>query len=143
MHQKDMAHQQQSYIGRLGNAIQPLVKPLGFDWKMSISLLTGMAAKEVTISTLSVLYANGDSDSASLSERLTESRDAEGNRTFTPLIAMSLMFFVLIYFPCVATITAIIKEAGSWKWGFIVVGYTCALAWLVSFLVYQIGRLFF
>ena len=140
---KAIDHQQNSYIGRIGQTIQPILAPLGFDWKMSVSLLTGMAAKEVVVSTLSVLYTgNADDDSQALSERLKQDRNAEGNLVFTPLIAISLMLFVLIYFPCIATISAIVNESGSWKWGIFVIIYTCVLAWIVSFIVYQTGNFF-
>lgn len=138
---KNMEHQKSSYIGMIGQTIQPVLNPLGFDWKMSVSLLTGMAAKEVVVSTLSVLYTGEEEDSQALSERLKQDLDAEGNPVFTPLIALSLMLFVLIYFPCIATISAIVNESGSWKWGIFVVIYTCMLAWVVSFIVYQTGSL--
>ncbi|MDR3268055.1 MAG: ferrous iron transport protein B [Tannerella sp.] len=140
-----MESQQNSYIGRLGQVVQPVLHPLGFDWKISISLLTGMAAKEVVVSTLSVLYTGESPDESGdtqLLARLKQSRDADGNPVFTPLVALSLMFFVLIYFPCIATVTAIVKESRSWKWGAFVIVYTCVLAWLVSFAVYQTGLLF-
>lgn len=140
-HLKKIEHQQNSYIGRIGQAVQPILAPLGFDWKMSVSLLTGMAAKEVVVSTLSVLYTGEADDSQALSERLKQDRNAEGQLVFTPLIALSLMLFVLIYFPCIATISAIVHEAGSWKWGIFVIVYTCALAWIVSFIVFQTGSL--
>jgi len=136
---KAMDHQENSYIGRLGQTIQPVLAPLGFDWKMSVSLLTGMAAKEVVVSTLSVLYTGEEEESQALGERLKGDLDANGNPVFTPLIALSLMLFVLIYFPCIATITAISKESGTWKWGAFVVVYSCLLAWIVSFIVYQTG----
>lgn len=136
---KSMDHQQNSYIGRIGQAIQPVLAPLGFDWKISVSLLTGMAAKEVVVSTLSVLYTGDAEDSQVLSERLKQDRDTAGKKVFTPLVALSLMLFVLIYFPCIATISAIVHESHSWKWGFFVIGYTCVLAWIVSFIVYQTG----
>ena len=139
---KTIDHQEHSYIGRLGQAIQPVVQPLGFNWKISVSLLSGMAAKEVVVSTLSVLYTGDDNNSEALSNRLSEEKDTSGNPDITPLIALSLMMFVLIYFPCVATITAIIRESGSWKWGVFVIAYTCILAWIVSFVVYQVGSLF-
>lgn len=109
---------------------------------MSVSLLTGMAAKEVVVSTLSVLYTGDEEDSQVLSERIKQDLDKEGNPVFTPLIALSLMLFVLIYFPCIATISAIVNESGSWKWGIFVIVYTCVLAWIVSFVVYQTGSLF-
>lgn len=133
--------QKHSYIGTIGQTIQPVLHPLGFDWKMSVSLLTGMAAKEVVVSTLSVLYTGEEEDSQALSERIKQDLDEEGNPVFTPLIALSLMLFVLIYFPCIATISAIVNESGSWKWGIFVIVYTCVLAWIVSFVVYQTGSL--
>ena len=139
---KNMEHQKNSYIGTIGQTIQPVLHPLGFDWKMSVSLLTGMAAKEVVVSKLSVLYTGDEEDSQVLSERIKQDLDEEGNPVFTPLIALSLMLFVLIYFPCIATISAIVNESGSWKWGIFVIVYTCVLAWIVSFVVYQTGSLF-
>ena len=138
---KAIDHQQNSYIGRIGQAIQPVLSPLGFDWKISVSLMTGMAAKEVVVSTLSVLYTGNEEDSQTLSERLKQDRDSADNPVFTPLVALSLMLFVLIYFPCIATVSAIINESHSWKWGLFVISYTCLLAWIVSFVVYQTGHL--
>lgn len=135
-------HQGRSYIGQIGRTIEPVMRPLGFDWKISVSLLTGMAAKEVVVSTLAVLYTGEESDEVNLAGKLKDSKDEKGNPSFTPLIAFSLMFFVLIYFPCIATVTAIVKESGSWKWGAFVVIYSCLLAWLVSFSIYQVGSLF-
>jgi ferrous iron transport protein B len=140
---KVIDHQQNSYIGRIGQAIQPVLRPLGFDWKISVSLLSGMAAKEVVVSTLSVLYAGDDTaDAEQFADKLKQSRNADGSPAFTPLIAISLMFFVLIYFPCIATITAIIKESKSWKWGVFAAVYTYVLAWVVSFIIYHVGGLF-
>lgn len=138
---KNMEHQQNSYIGRIGQAIQPVLAPLGFDWKISVSLLSGMAAKEVVVSTLSVLYTGDSEDSQTLPERLQADKDKEGNPVFTPLVALSMMLFVLIYFPCVATVIAIVNESKSWKWGAFVIAYTCTLAWVVSFTVYQLGSI--
>ena len=109
---------------------------------MSVSLLTGMAAKEVVVSTLSVLYTGEADDNQILTERLKQDKDAEGKPIFTPLIALSFMLFVLIYFPCIATISAIVHESGSKKWGIFVIIYTCILAWIVSCVVYQTGLLF-
>ena len=139
---KSMEHQQNSYIGHIGQTIQPVLAPLGFDWKISVSLLTGMAAKEVVVSTLSVLYTGDADDSQILSERLRQDRNAEGQYVFTPLVALSLMLFVLIYFPCIATVSAIVHESGSWKWGAFVIVYTCVLAWVVSFIAFQAGSFF-
>jgi ferrous iron transport protein B len=135
--------QQNSYIGQIGQAIRPVLAPLGFDWKISVSLLSGMAAKEVVVSTLGVLYTgNGEEETQTLAHRIRQDASPDGTPVFTPLTALSLMLFVLIYFPCIATVTAIAKESRSWKWGLFVILYTCLLAWLVSFAVYQTGRLF-
>lgn len=134
--------QENSYIGKLGKAIQPILSPMEYDWKMSVSLLTGMAAKEVVVSTMGVLYTGDSEDEAGLSERLLTERDAAGNRLITPLVALSFLFFVLIYFPCVATVVAVVKESGSWKWGAFLVVYTCVLAWVVAFLVHFVGGFF-
>lgn len=134
-------HQENSYIGRIGQAISPLMEPLGFNWKISVSLLSGMAAKEIVVSTLSVLYTGSDAEEQALSERLLEERNPDGSLVFTPLVGLSLMLFVLLYFPCIATVVAIKNESNSWKWGLFVVAYTCILAWIVSFVVYQVGSL--
>ena len=125
--------QENSYIGQIGKAIEPAIEPLGFDWKMGIGILSGVGAKELVVSTLGVLYAGDEEvDSANLAERLN----------ITPLVAFGYMLFTLIYFPCVATIVAIKQESGSWKWAIFAATYTTVLAWIVSFLVYQIGELF-
>ncbi len=139
--QENIEHQKNSYIGKIGQAIEPVLRPLGFDWKMSVSLLSGMAAKEIVVSTLSVLYTGEEEDNMVLSERIRQDTDEAGNPVFTPLVALSLMLFVLIYFPCIATVSAIINESGSWKWGLFVIAYTCILAWTVSFVVYQTGSI--
>lgn len=143
-HHKATVHQKNSYIGMIGEALQPILSPLGFDWKMSVSLMTGMAAKEVVVSTLSVLYVGeaDDEGSPQLDKMMKEDTYDDGTPVFTPLVALSLMLFVLIYFPCVATVSAIVHESGSWKWGLFVIGYTCLLAWAVSFVVFQAGSLF-
>ncbi|GHT30090.1 ferrous iron transport protein B [Bacteroidia bacterium] len=139
-----VVRQQNSYIGQIGQTIQPILSPLGFDWKMSVSLLTGMAAKEVVVSTLSVLYtgSEGEEATATLSQRMKQDAYPDGSPVFTSLVALSFMLFVLIYFPCIATVTAIAKESKSWKWGLFVIVYTCLLAWIVSFIVYQTGLFF-
>ncbi len=144
-HQHNQYHQENSWIGRLGKATEPVIAPLGFDWKMGVSLLSGLMAKEVVVSTLGVIYTgdSDDSDEATqvLSQRIVSERRADGSPSFTPLVGIAFMLFVLIYFPCVATIIAIGREAGSWRWGAFAVVYSCVLAWLVSFAVYQVGNL--
>lgn len=140
--EQNIAHQEDSYIGRIGKTIEPIMKPLGFDWKISVSLLSGMAAKEVVVSTLGVLYTGDSENQESLEARLLNEKKADGSPIFTPLVVISLLLFVLIYFPCVATIAAIKEESGSWEWGLFSMLYTTTLAWVVSFLVFQIGCLF-
>ncbi|NDV94223.1 ferrous iron transport protein B [Dysgonomonas sp. 521] len=139
---RNIDHQEDSYIGRIGKAIEPVMRPLGFDWKISVSLLSGMAAKEVVVSTLGVLYTGSSENQESLESRLTAEKQADGLPVFTPLVVVSLLLFVLIYFPCVATIAAIKEESGSWKWGIFSIIYTTMLAWIISFVVYQVGSLF-
>ncbi len=124
--------QENSYIGQIGKAIEPVIEPLGFDWKLGVGLLSGVGAKELVVSTLGVLYANdGDLDSVNLSDRIP----------ITATVALGYMLFVLIYFPCVATLAAIKQESGSWKWAFFAAFYTTALAWLVAFIINQLGTL--
>lgn len=124
--------QENSYIGQIGKAMEPVIKPLGFDWKLGIGLISGAGAKELVVSTLGVLYTNeGDVENVNLSDRIP----------ITPLIALGYMLFVLIYFPCIATLAAIKQESGSWKWALFAAGYTTVLAWIVSFAVFQIGNL--
>ena len=124
--------QENSYIGQIGKAVEPVLKPLGFDWKLGIGLLSGVGAKELVVSTLGVLYLNEDDvENVNLSSRIS----------VTPLVAIGYMLFVLIYFPCIATIAAIKQESGSWKWAVFTAGYTTVLAWIVAYLVFQIGTM--
>ena len=141
-------HQEQSYIGRIGKAIEPAIRPLGFDWKIGVSIVTGLAAKEIVVGSMGILYhANltADENTGSLIQKLQQQKhtsgELKGQKVFTPLVAFGLMLFVLIYFPCVAVIAAISREA-SRKWAFFTMGYTTAVAWIVAFLTYQIGSLF-
>jgi ferrous iron transport protein B len=137
--QEMMMHQEQSYIGRVGHFIEPVIKPLGFEWRSGVALLTGVAAKEIVVSTLSVLYTgNSEEDADRLSEKLTTELKSDGSPVFTPITAIGFMLFVLIYFPCIATIAAIKNETGSWKWALFSVVYTILLAWLTAFGFYQI-----
>ena len=113
-----------SFIGLLGKAVEPLFTPQGFDWRMDVSLIAGVGAKEIVASTIGVLYGDAAFD-------------------FSPLVAYTFLLFVLIYFPCIATIVAIKNESGSWRWAFFAAIYTTVLAWIVSATVYQIGGLFY
>lgn len=126
-----------SYLGRVGHAVQPLFAPLGFDWRTSVAVLTGFVAKEIVVSTLGVLHAAG-ADVNAESEALRRSLRASG---MGPLGAYALMAFVLIYVPCLATVSVIRRETNSLKWTLFSVGYSVVLAWAVSCLIYQGGRL--
>ncbi|MBN2480794.1 MAG: ferrous iron transport protein B [Bacteroidales bacterium] len=146
--QTTMAEQQEkSYIGQIGKFIEPAIEPLGFDWRMGVCLLSGIAAKEIIVSTMGIIYQpeTGFSETGSLQERIREMRytegEKQGERVFTPLVTISFVAFVLLYFPCIATITAIGKESGSWRWAVFTMLYTTGLAWLVSFMIYQAGLL--
>lgn len=131
-HESVAEQQENSYIGQIGKAIEPVIKPLGFDWKLGIGLISGVGAKELVVSTLGVLYTNeGDVENVNLSDRIP----------ITPLVALAYMLFVLIYFPCIATFAAIKQESGSWKWAIFAAGYTTGLTWLVAFTVFQIGSI--
>ncbi len=125
-----------SYAGQLGHFIEPAIKPLGFDWKMGVGLVSAVAAKEVLVSTMATIYSVGDveEDSQSLKEALT------GDASFSPLVAFSLMVFTLIYSPCLAVLAVIRRETNSWKWPAFSFVYSTALAWVMSFVVYQGGK---
>lgn len=128
---------QGSYVAMIGRTIEPIMRPLGFDWKMSVSLITALAAKEVMVSTLGTIYAvTADEDNEQpLQEYLRQ------DKSFTPLVAVGLMMFVLIYPPCFAAMAVFKRESGGWAWlGFFIL-YSCALAWVAAFLVYNVGHL--
>lgn len=167
--EKNAARSANSYIGRFGHLIEPLVRPCGFDWRMGVSLTTGIAAKEVVVSTMAVLFQadeEEEEDSLSLHENHSpspfsidnlkegtlslrenlktqkwESGPKKGELLFTPLVAFGFMIFVLLSTPCIATLAAIKREAGGWKGIIFALFYNTGLAWLVSFLIYQIGML--
>ncbi len=137
-----------SFIGKLGLLIEPLIYPLGFDWKMGISLVTGGAAKEIVIGTLGVLYHTDDPENhQSLIEKLRAQRytsgPREGQPVFTPVSAFAFLIFVLIYFPCVAVVAAVKKETGGWRWAVFLAVYTTTLAYVMALIVYQLGNLIF
>jgi ferrous iron transport protein B len=139
--QKSEKHSK-SFMGIIGHTIDPVMKPLGFDWHLSVSILSGLAAKEVVVSTLGVIFqADSSSGNGSLVDKIQSQKDSTGKAIFTPLIAFTFMLFILIYFPCVGVVAAIRRESGSWKWAAFTVFYTTGIAWLLSFTVYQIGGL--
>lgn len=133
--------QENSYIGQLGHFVEPVLQPLGFDWKIGVSIVSGVAAKEIVVSTLSVLYT-GSEDDAGLPSRMKAATYSDGSPVFNMAVALSLMVFVLIYFPCIATIIAIKHETGGWKWALFEVVFTLVLAWITAFLVYRTALLF-
>jgi len=136
---KEAAEQlEYSVAGRFGKIIAPVIKPLGFDWKIGIALTAGFAAKEVVVSTISTIFALGQQseDSPKLANRL---REESG---YSRATALSLMVFVLLYVPCIAATTMFHKEAGAWKWTRFFIIYTMSVAWIMSFIVYRIGLIF-
>jgi len=143
-HPDPNSRMEQSYAGKIGRLIEPVIKPLGFDWKTGIALLAGFSAKEVVVSTLGTLYSIEDIESlkegeenaaASFAERVKEQSG------YTPLVAYVLMLFVLLYVPCLATVVIVYRETNSWKWPLFLVLYTLVLAWVISFAVYRTGLL--
>ena len=154
------AQQEQSYIGRIGKAVEPVFRPMGFDWRLDVGLLAGVGAKEIVASTMGVLYANNDSfgddneynDEGGkyelLRHQMTSDIAKRNNISYdkaqplATLTAFCFLLFVLLYFPCVATIAAIKGETGSWKWGIFAAVYTTVLAWIVSAIVFQVGAFF-
>jgi ferrous iron transport protein B len=136
-----------SYIGKLGLLIEPVIQPLGYDWKIGVSLITGMAAKEIVVSSMGVLYQadsetieNTDTLKSKIQEQTFTTGDRAGQKVFTPLVAYSFMIFILLYFPCIAVIAAIKREAG-WKWALFMASYMTVIAWFAAFAIYQIGKL--
>jgi ferrous iron transport protein B len=146
LYQKHAVHHANSYIGRIGRFIEPVMAPCGFDWRMSVSLLMGVSAKEIVVSTLGVLHQAEDEDSKTLAVRLRESTYSSGARVgekvITPLVAISFMLFILVYSPCIAVIASIKNESGSWKWALFSVVYSTLLAYILSFAVFQVGTFF-
>lgn len=138
---------QNSYIGKIGHSIEPVIRPLGFDWRMGVSLITGAAAKEVVVSTMGELFVSGqdqplnkkDNLQKVLQKEVYHDGDRVGKKVFSPLAGISFLLFILIYMPCIAVVATVRKESGAWKWALFLIGYTTVLAWLLSFGVYQIG----
>lgn len=131
-----------SYIGRFGQFIEPALKPLGFDWKMDVGIISGLPAKELVVSSLNVLYAGNDSDDdSSLRPVLQQEFNADKDPAHARLVAAAYLVFILLCFPCIATISAIKNESGSWKWALFSIAYTTCVAYVAALLIYQIGRL--
>ena len=146
-YQSSQEQQEHSYLGMIGKTIEPVFKPNGFDWKLDVGLLAGVGAKEIVASTLGVIYSNDESfaDDEQMSSDSEKYSNLNAKMTadgITPLAAFSFLLFVLLYFPCIATIAAIKGETGSWRWALFAAFYTTAVAWIVSALVFQLGSLF-
>lgn len=137
-----------SYIGHFGKIIEPAILPLGFDWRLGVSIISGMPAKEIIVSTLGVLFKSKSTDESNetMSQKIKAQVYLEGPEKGKPLFngitAFSFLLFVLIYFPCIATLSAVKRETGSWKWSLFMLFYTTILAYGVSFMFYQIAHLF-
>ena len=146
--------QDHSFIGYIGKAMEPVLKPLGFDWKMGVGIVSGVAAKELVVSTLGVMYADdqpvtvapesaGDSSVEAASESVAETRLQKALvKSVTPAGALAYMVFILLYFPCIATFIAIKQEGGGWKWAILTAVYTIILAWVAAFITFNIASLF-
>ena len=130
-----LAQSENSYLGRIGKLCEPVMKPLGLDWRASVALLSGAVAKEIILSTLSVLYSVDESDSGAVA--LSSLMLSSGN--YSRAAALAFMIFILLYFPCIATVATIAREAGGWKWALFSVLYNTLLAWVLAFAAYNIG----
>lgn len=151
----DTAQQQQehSFIGYVGKAMEPALKPLGFDWKMGVGIVAGVGAKELVVSTLGVMYADDEplQEAAAVSSGSADEANHNSEETrlqrallkaVTPAGALAYMVFILLYFPCIATFVAIRNEAGGWKWAILTAVYTIILAWIMAFATFQLASLF-
>ena len=142
--------QEHSFIGYVGKAMEPVLEPLGFDWRMGVGIVAGVGAKELVVSTLGVMYADeqpiSDSPSA-IPDGADDSAVGETRlqkalvRSVTPAAALAYMVFILLYFPCIATFVAIKNESGGWKWAIVTAVYTIFLAWVAAFVTFRIASL--
>jgi ferrous iron transport protein B len=141
--QEARAQLEQSLGGRFGHAIEPALRPIGFDWQIGIGIIGAFAAREVFVSTLGVVFGIGEADEENtpLREALQDARHADGSPVMTPLSGVSLMIFFLLACQCMSTIAVVRRESGSWKWPVFLFSYMTVLAYLGSLLVYQGGRL--
>jgi len=134
----------QSYAGRLGHLIEPVIRPLGFDWKMGIGLVASFAARETLVSTFSIVYNVGkdaEAESPSLIEAVRNAKRPDGNPAWTPLVAVSMMVFFVLACQCMSTVAVVRRETNSWRWPLFMVGYMLVIAYVASLITYQGGRL--
>lgn len=133
--------QRESIMGRVGVFCEPVMRPLGLEWKANVALISGVAAKELIVSTFGVLYSEADENaSQTLSQKMTAVDSQTGRPDFTTSSALAFMIFVLVYFPCIASLAAIASQSGSWKWAVASLTYSTALAWILAFAVYQVAN---
>jgi ferrous iron transport protein B len=135
--------QEHSYIGYIGKTMEPVLEPLGFDWRMGVGIVSGVGAKELVVSTLGVMYADEEPVDELPDEEIDETRLQKAlQRSVTPAGALAYMVFILLYFPCIATFIAIRKESGGWKWAIFTAVYTIVLAWVAAFITFRLALLF-
>ena len=135
--------QEHSFIGYVGKTMEPVLEPLGFDWRMGVGIVAGVGAKELVVSTLGVMYADEEPVAAGQPQPGSETRLQKALvRSVTPAGALAYMVFILLYFPCIATFVAIKNESGGWKWAIITAVYTIILAWVAAFITFRIASLF-
>lgn len=132
---------ERSYLAQIGKAVEPAMRPMGFDWKLDVGLLTGVAAKELVVSSLGVMYLQDHPETVGADNAKNTALQAALARSMTFPTAIAYMIFVLLYFPCIATFLAIKNETGKWSWAAAICAYTIAVAWLFSFLGFQIASL--
>ena len=134
--------QEHSFIGYVGKAMEPVLEPLGFDWRMGVGIVAGVGAKELVVSTLGVMYADDEPIDVMTGDASGDTRLQRAlTRSVTPAAALAYMVFILLYFPCIATFVAIKKESGGWKWAIFTAVYTIALAWVAAFITFRIASL--
>lgn len=140
--------QEHSFIGYIGKAMEPVLKPLGFDWRMGVGIVAGVGAKELVVSTLGVMYADDEpvlANNAVDEEAVSSAADTRLQRALvksvTPAGALAYMVFILLYFPCIATFVAIKQESGGWKWAIFTAVYTIILAWIAAFITFNIASI--
>jgi len=135
---------QNSYAGTLGRAIEPVIRPLGFDWKIGVALIASFAAREVLVSTLSIIYNVGkdaDAENETLIQAVREAKRDDGTPAWTPLTALTLMVFFVLAMQCMSTVAVVRRETNSWTWTLFMVAYMTGLAYLAAFLTFQGGKL--
>lgn len=134
----------QSFAGRAGHVLEPVIKPLGFDWRIGIGLITSFAAREVFVSSMGVIFGveSDDEDTTPLRQALTEAKWPTGAPLFTPLVCVGLMVFYVFAMQCMATLAVVKRETNSWRWPLFQVGYMTGTAWVLCLILYQVGRVF-